>query len=390
LVLLWRVSWEGLKRTPSGHIAADLTISEGDIKVKYNVHLRKNDIRLLFASSDRSRAELAARLLKLAGVSAEVKKEGGRDRWYVEVATDKLAAGRGELRKALAEIVKTALARGWVDAGKAERWLEKLERGLTLREGWPKYYVGLARSGALEVKYQSTSLDSIVQEAQRFREMGLEEGKHFTVKMPKGGGKGYVYIRRVGLAHAAWLSVHGSGRQRELAAEFVEYILQRAEKEGDDVHEKVKKIIEEGMSRSSLTLKGFEERVEVEGKTHVVKVIDGEAVEEDRGGRKLLRIRITAEVDGVRNDYEITYGRYGRGNAALGFATARANAPGGMEADAERFSALIKALTGREPGVYRMKDDRIMIECYEGHLEGFMRYAELADAIERWLEETGR
>jgi len=27
---------------------------------------------------------------------------------------------------------------------------------------------------------------------------------------------------------------------------------------------------------------------------------------------------------------------------------------------------------------------------YEGHLEGFMRYAELADAIEKWLEETGR
>jgi hypothetical protein len=32
----------------------------------------------------------------------------------------------------------------------------------------------------------------------------------------------------------------------------------------------------------------------------------------------------------------------------------------------------------------------IMIECYEGHLEGFRRYAELADAIERWLEETSR
>jgi hypothetical protein len=30
------------------------------------------------------------------------------------------------------------------------------------------------------------------------------------------------------------------------------------------------------------------------------------------------------------------------------------------------------------------------VVCYEGHLEGFMRYAELADAIERWLEETGR
>jgi hypothetical protein len=39
--------------------------------------------------------------------------------------------------------------------------------------------------------------------------MGLEEGKHFTVKMPEEGRDGYVYIRREGLAHAAWLFVRG-------------------------------------------------------------------------------------------------------------------------------------------------------------------------------------
>jgi hypothetical protein len=32
----------------------------------------------------------------------------------------------------------------------------------------------------------------------------------------------------------------------------------------------------------------------VNGEKYKVKVIDGEAVEEDRGGRKLLRIKITA------------------------------------------------------------------------------------------------
>jgi hypothetical protein len=74
----------------------------------------------------------------------------------------------------------------------------------------------------------------------------------------------------------------------------------------------------------------------------------------------------------------------------VGYAYASAGAPGGREADAERFSALIKALTGRETGVYWRDDDRIMIQCYEGHLEGFARYAELADDIEKWLEETSR
>jgi len=28
--------------------------------------------------------------------------------------------------------------------------------------------------------------------------------------------------------------------------------------------------------------------------------------------------------------------------------------------------------------------------CGREHLDGFARYAELADAIRRWLEETGR
>jgi hypothetical protein len=119
----------------------------------------------------------------------------------------------------------------------------------------------------------------------------------------------------------------------------------------------------------------------------VVKAIDGGAeLEEGRSSKTLLSIKITAEVDGVRSDYTITFGRYGKLNAAMGRATVRA----GMEADAERFAAVIKALTGEEPKIRRMKDGRIMIECGREHLDGFKRYAELADAIERWLEETSR
>ncbi len=124
------------------------------------------------------------------------------------------------------------------------------------------------------------------------------------------------------------------------------------------------------------------------GEKYKVKVIDGEAVEEDRGGRKLLRIKITAEVDGVRRDYKITYGRCGS-NEARGSTTAKADAPGGREADAERFSALIKALTGKEPWIVKRGDGRVDIICGREHLEGFRRYTELADAIEKWLEETG-
>jgi hypothetical protein len=303
------ISWEGLRRrTDKGLVAADLIISEGGVAVKYNVYLLKDAIKLQFVSTDRSRVEIAARLLRLVGVGAEMKKVGKRGEWHVWATTDGLAVGHKELRDALAEIVRAAVKNGWVDEKKAEHWLEKLERGRVLMGGWPKYHVGLAGSGALEVKYQSTNPDGIEREAQRLRDMGLVEGVHFSVKMPE-GGKGYVSILKEGLAYAAWLSVHGSGERQRLAADFVEYILQKAREEGDDVYEKAKEIVKEGKERGSLTLEGFEMEVKVDGRRHVVKVIDGEAVEEKQNGKTLLRIRIKAEVDGVVREYEITFSR---------------------------------------------------------------------------------
>ena len=60
-----------------------------------------------------------------------------------------------------------------------------------------------------------------------------------------------------------------------------------------------------------------------------MKVIDGSAeIEESWSGKKLLRLRITAEVNGVRDDYTITYIRDDR-NKAMGYAVMRADAPGG-------------------------------------------------------------
>ncbi len=384
-----RLDKNSVRLTESGRVAADLIISEAGVTVKYNVYL-SNEIKLQFASSNRSRVELAALLLRHAGVSAEVWKEGGRDMWRVEATTDMLAAGHEELRSVIAEIVREAIARGWVDTDRAEDWLKKLEKGRVLKEGWPKYEVRLTK-GALVVRFSSLNSDSIKQVAQRLRDMGLEEGRHFTVKMPEGGQAGYVSILKEGLAHAAFLSVYGKDeQQRRLAADFVEYILRRAEDAGKEVYEKASKIIEERMSRGSLKLEGLEKEVEVNGKKHVVKVIGGGAkIEERQGGRKLLRIRITAEVDGVRREYEITYGRYGK-NEARGFAYTRGDTPDDREADAERLSALIKALTGKEPKIRRKSGGKIEIVCGREHLEGFKRYAELADAIDRWLEETRR
>jgi hypothetical protein len=60
------------------------------------------------------------------------------------------------------------------------------------------------------------------------------------------------------------------------------------------------------------------------------------------------------------------------------------------QADAKKFSALIKDLTEKEPRVYRRGDGRLAIECGWGILDGLALYAELADAIEKRPEETSR
>ncbi|MFP3252318.1 MAG: hypothetical protein RXO32_11405 [Thermoproteus sp.] len=44
---------------------------------------------------------------------------------------------------------------------------------------------------------------------------------------------------------------------------------------------------------------------------------------------------------------------------------------------------------GEEPGVYCIGDNMVT-KRYEGHLGGFVCYAELAEAIAKRLEESGR
>jgi hypothetical protein len=134
----------------------------------------------------------------------------------------------------------------------------------------------------------------------------------------------------------------------------------------------------------------LEKKVKVDDETHVVKVIGGDAeFKRGRGGKKLLKIKITAEVDGMRSKYAITFGRYPR-NKAEGRAYASTRAPGGRETDAERFAAVIKALTGVKPKMRRRSNGKIEIVCGREHLDGFARFAEPADAIARWLEETDK
>jgi hypothetical protein len=55
---------------------------------------------------------------------------------------------------------------------------------------------------------------------------------------------------------------------------------------------------------------------------------------------------------------------------------------------AERLAAVVEALTGVKPKISRRSDGAMEVVCSWTHLEGFKRYAELAEAVERWPEEA--
>ena len=51
---------------------------------------------------------------------------------------------------------------------------------------------------------------------------------------------------------------------------------------------------------------------------------------------------------------------------------------------------MIEALTGVKPKIHQRSDGTIELVCGKEQLEGFKRFAELADAVEKWLEESSR
>ena len=132
--------------TKKGNVMATIRISAagGGVWREFNVYLGE-DVELSLASTNREEDELRAHLLRLAGVETRVRKEGGRDVWYLGATTDQLAAGGEELRRELAKAVRQAREMGLLEEGKARRWIEKFEAGVSTWHGY-KFTVGLKKA----------------------------------------------------------------------------------------------------------------------------------------------------------------------------------------------------------------------------------------------------
>jgi hypothetical protein len=337
--------------------SASLTI--GGINMRLYM---RGTLTLVRQTRGRRSAEAAAKALRALGVPAEARRGAGGV-WHVVATTNRLAEAAPELREAVARAVKMAVEAGYVPERRARRWLEKLEGGRAAG----RYSVTPTKKGALMIRYMTTNAEGLEREAQRLREMGLVEGFHFVLKPPEGGRPGYVYVRREGLRRTAAMAARGN----PTAAELLEQILQK-------VGERVRKIVEEGRAVGSLKLTEVRAEVEAGGKRHSVEVLSWDTEWNERR----LQISILAEVDGVEEWHSATF--YRRGRRVEGAAYAKASAPGGAEAYAERFAALMKALTGREPKAHTVRGKPAFF-LSRAYLDALARYAELAEIVEGWL-----
>jgi len=226
-----------------------------------------------------------------------------------------------------------------------------------------KFMVTLTGSGALVVRFHSTSRKSVEDVVREFKAMGLEEDVHFAVRWS--GERGHVSLLAEGVRRLAWLSIHGEEGQRQRAEEFLKFLKARASAKGAEVLRKLEALLEEGRSRGALRLVGLEK----DG----VKVLDVKTEEKDNK----LYVTIKAEVDGAVGEYKITFTRGRRGVRRLMFYVR------GGEA-VTRAVKLIEVLTGERPNVEERPDGLTKIGGSGRHIDALARYEELREAIERW------
>ena len=182
--------------------------------------------------------------------------------------------------------------------------------------------------------------------------------------MPEGGKDGYVRLRVEGVRELARIAMHGDGGQRAEAAKLLNHLMNRAEAAGEDVFNKLMKLVEEGEVRGAFRLVGMEEAG--------VKILEvNKELRDDK-----LYVAIRAVVDGVEEVYKIVFYRGDKGYYIRLYVR-------GEEAKA-RGVKLLKVLTGREPFVSLRPDGRFVIGGSGGHVEAMTRYEELREAIEEW------
>jgi hypothetical protein len=338
--------------TAEGKIPKARLVVEADgAAAEYPISLGEhNTVRLHFDTTDREEAERRAAVLRAVGVKAEVKKKydksRNRDKWYIDVSTNALAADsvHEAVRRAVAEFLRLCKDVGAIGEDTYRRLAAKFERGVP-EWGDVRFSVVLKKDGAIEVLYQPQNPQSFSKAVEFLRGMGMRdicEGEwcivHFTARGPEGSKTGYLRITVDGLRYIGWLASRGDERAQWLK----EMLLREAERRGEGVRKRLEEYFREGEMWGSVELP-IEKEVEVEGRRVKVRVEEVEAGIKQGKTREHLVVKVKAKVfDGtseVAVEKEARFFKSGEG-----YVNIHAGAEGGREADYVRTAAVLKTL----------------------------------------------
>ncbi|MCU7786659.1 PaRep2b protein [Pyrobaculum sp. 3827-6] len=139
---------------------ARLVVEADGAAAEYSIRLDKgNAVKLQLYTTDREEAERRAAVLRAVGVRAEVgkyyDKSRNRDRWYIDVYTDALAAEsvHEAVRKAVVEFLKQCREAEALEEDAYRYLAGKFERGVP-EWGEVRFSVWLDKDGTVEVVYQ--------------------------------------------------------------------------------------------------------------------------------------------------------------------------------------------------------------------------------------------
>nr|WP_287069399.1 PaRep2b protein [Pyrobaculum sp.] len=306
----------------------------------------------------REAAERLVSILRDLGGAAEAKQYGGS--WYVVLTTNAIAAiGHGGWRDAVRGFVEDLHSAGVIDEQRRDALLEKLaaaESKIPLAGVYFNVNYDKSR-GALAAVYKPKSEKRFKKAVELLKRYGLAEGLHFTGGRTP-GGRYYIRLTYDGIREVARRASAG-----DIAAKI---LVERFKKEASALGagEAAERLINSAPGARRLPLM-------VEGGGAVVKALSAELSEGCRGLDCRLKITVEYEAGGRTNRLSIVY----RWEKSGGGYAARAEVRLGDSVKA----AVLKALVG-EYAVSAVK-----AKLFMRHLEKLSEFAELAEAVGKWL-----
>ncbi|RFA97739.1 hypothetical protein CGL51_02145 [Pyrobaculum aerophilum] len=325
-----------------------------------NIRWHQKELHAYFNGA-KEKAKRLASILNALGVETESKKY--YKEWYVILSTDSIIAiRRKEWLDAVRALVEELHNRGVINEEQRNKLLADINAGPSIVEiagvklsVWEEITDKYKR---LVIKYEPRSAKAFDAAVKILKDVGLEEGVHFTAKRPEKGKIGYIYIKMpTGLWRLEELRRHG--------ADWADKTLRRLEEvaKARGFHHLLEEYLKPAREAETVDPNGIVAEITERGIKAVIKSIRIEW-EKDRP-----KIVVEYEVGGEVKSFFFTWGAEGK---------VRTN----VRLNDER-AAVLAVLTGDNS----IRGKRGNKPLYARHLFALAKYKGVGWELLRWYAE---